>query len=357
MLENGDKLVIMAHHHDVIDQLAEALAEFGAVKFDGRMSLKDRDASVGRFQTENGVRVFVGGIQAAGVGITLTAASHVVFAELDWVPGNLAQAEDRCHRIGQTDSVLVQHLVLDGSLDARMAQIIVEKMDVITAAIDSKDADNALQAPKPLVAPEKPVQAPPVPGADDLTGQQVQAVHDALRIIAGLCDGAQVLDGMGFNKLDTGFGHDLAHRVSLSQKQAKYGQDAGDQIPEASSDRSSRHRERGCGVSRPLCGHCGKPYGRRDTHSVTVRWEDGEPEPRYGGDGVPVRRSAVRKSSPAMSVPSRGGAATIEFKARPNARDLDIWDGKTWTTPYAPFCTLRCALEYARKAFRKAEAR
>ena len=56
-----------------------------------------------------------------------------------------------------------------------------------------------------------------------MTGQQVQAVHDALRIIAGLCDGAQALDGHGFNKLDTNFGHDLAMRGSLSQKQAAYG--------------------------------------------------------------------------------------------------------------------------------------
>ena len=129
---------IMAHHHDVIDQIAWAFNS-AAVKLDGRMSLKDRDESVTRFQTDPSCRVFVGGIQAAGVGITLTAASHVVFAELDWVPGNLAQAEDRCHRIGQTDSVLVQHLVLDGSLDARMAQIIVDKMDVIAAAVDEKD--------------------------------------------------------------------------------------------------------------------------------------------------------------------------------------------------------------------------
>ena len=105
-----------------------------------------------------------------------------------------------------------------------------------------------------------------------------------------------------------------------------------------------------------MCGHCGKPYGRRDTHSVTVRWEEGEPEPRYDGNGVPVRRSAVRKSSRAMSLPVRGDVA-VEVKARPNARDLDIWDGETWTAPYAPFCTLRCALSYARKAFRKAEAR
>jgi SWI/SNF-related matrix-associated actin-dependent regulator 1 of chromatin subfamily A len=230
-LENEDKIVVMAHHHDVIDQIATALAEFGVVTFDGRQTLKARDQSVSQFQTDKGIRVFVGGIQAAGVGITLTASAHVVFAELDWVPGNLAQAEDRCHRIGQTDSVLVQHLVLDGSLDARMAQLLVEKMDVIAAAVDSPTADGALQAPKLLdvpVAPvataaQKPAQGPQGNGEGDMPAEQIAAVHEALQILSARCDGAQALDGAGFNKLDTDFGHSLAGREALSQKQAKYG--------------------------------------------------------------------------------------------------------------------------------------
>ncbi len=154
VLENGDKLVIMAHHHDVIDQIAEALAEFGAVKLDGRMSLKDRDLSVSRFQNrQDGARVrrrHPGGgrrhhphrreprrVRGTRLGSGQSGAGR----------GPLA------HRIGQTNSVLVQHLVLDGSLDARMAQIIVDKMDVIAAAVDAKDADAALAAPKLLDAP------------------------------------------------------------------------------------------------------------------------------------------------------------------------------------------------------------
>lgn len=226
LLETEAKIVIMAHHHDVIDWIRDQLTEFGSVQFDGRMSLKDRDAAVTRFQTDKACRVFVGGIQAAGVGITLTAAALVVFAELDWVPGNLAQAEDRCHRIGQIDSVLVQHLVLDGSLDARMAQIIVDKMDVIAAAVDEKSADGALEAPKLLPTP---LPAPTLPaggnGAQpgDLTRDQIAAVHEALRIVASNCDGAQALDGYGFNKLDSRFGKDLASRASLTQGQAKWG--------------------------------------------------------------------------------------------------------------------------------------
>ena len=77
-----------------------------------------------------------GGLRAAGLGLTLTAASTVVFVELDWTPAAMAQAEDRLHRIGQHYPVLVQHLVIDGSIDAKMAHIIIGKQAVMDAALD-----------------------------------------------------------------------------------------------------------------------------------------------------------------------------------------------------------------------------
>ena len=131
----SDKIVLFCHHHEVTDAY---MAAFGkqAVRLDGRDSMDARDAAVRRFQEDPDVRVFVGGIRAAGVGLTLTAAAHVVFAELDWQPGALSQAEDRCHRIGQQDSVLCQHLVLEGSIDARMIRTILEKQEIISLALD-----------------------------------------------------------------------------------------------------------------------------------------------------------------------------------------------------------------------------
>ena len=134
-LESEDKVVVFAHHHDVIDGLLEGLKDYGAIKMDGRDPLANRPVLVRTFQLNPNTRVLIGSIGAMGYGFTLTAASYVAFAELDWVPGSLSQAEDRLHRIGQRHSVLVQHLMLDGSFDGRMAQVVIDKMGVIQQAI------------------------------------------------------------------------------------------------------------------------------------------------------------------------------------------------------------------------------
>ena len=209
-----EKLVVFGHHHDVLDELHAALAPFGALKADGRDSVPARDAAVQRFQTDPAARVIVCGITAMGVGHTLTAASHVVFASLDWTPGNLLQAEDRCHRIGQRDSVLVQHIVLDGSLDARMTELIVGKMGVIADALDT------LPVKIDAKAPARPAGEPNGAGATQVAPELKAAVRASLAFLAARCDGAFALDGQGFNGRDAAFGHDLAGRDDLSDRQA-----------------------------------------------------------------------------------------------------------------------------------------
>ena len=83
----------------------------GYIKIDGSVASQARKVLVDKFQTQDKVKVAVLSITAASCGITLTAAHLVVFAELFWNPGILCQAEDRAHRIGQTDSVVCQYLV------------------------------------------------------------------------------------------------------------------------------------------------------------------------------------------------------------------------------------------------------
>ena len=221
LLESVDKVVVMAHHHDVVDTLVEALSDYGVVSLTGRDNQAKRQDAVDRFQDDSSVRVFVGSIQAAGVGLTLTAASLVVFAELDWVPGNMSQAEDRVHRIGQSDSVLIQHVVVDGSIDATMAHTLVAKQTNIDAALDD-------DIPEAVPATFEVPEAPPVPTAkpriEPLPDAEIPAVHEALRILAGLdTDRASVVNNMGFNKLDGQFGHDLAGRSTLTGRQAAAG--------------------------------------------------------------------------------------------------------------------------------------
>lgn len=226
-LEDDDakKIIVAAHHHDVIDSLYESAQANGwnPVRLTGRNSETERIAAVDAFQNDSSVRVFIGSIQAAGVGITLTASSHVIFAELDWVPGNISQFEDRAHRIGQTDTVLVQHIVLNGSLDARMAHLLVEKQRVIDSALDVNHPDR--QAPvyqARETAASHDVKVDELAKlADTLTDEQRTAVHTALRILAGLDpDRAFGKNDIGFNKIDSRIGHELAQRETLTPKQA-----------------------------------------------------------------------------------------------------------------------------------------
>ena len=134
LLASG-KIVVFAHHRDVVREIAAAF-EDSVVTLTGDNTTEQRQAAVDRFQEDAECTLFVGSIRAAGLGLTLTASAHVVFAELDWVPANLTQAEDRTHRIGQRDSVLVQHLVLQNSLDARMVRTLIRKQRVVDKTLD-----------------------------------------------------------------------------------------------------------------------------------------------------------------------------------------------------------------------------
>jgi SWI/SNF-related matrix-associated actin-dependent regulator 1 of chromatin subfamily A len=159
-LEGGvSKLLLWGHHHAVIDALVAGLADYSPAELTGRTSSEDRQAAVDRFQTDPACRVFVGSIQAGGVGLTLTAASLVLFAESSWVPAENTQAEDRAHRIGQRDTVTVQHLALEGSLDAHILQTVLAKQQVADLGLDheysgGRDRTGPSHCREPGLAPD-----------------------------------------------------------------------------------------------------------------------------------------------------------------------------------------------------------
>ena len=131
---NGEKLVVFAKHHKMIDSIL-ANSRYESVCIDGNTPVGDREAAVDWFQ-RGPVRLFVGNIQAAGIGITLTAASTVAFAELDWVPANMTQAEDRCHRIGQRQPVWIYYLVARDTVEQLMCRALMNKQKVVDDVID-----------------------------------------------------------------------------------------------------------------------------------------------------------------------------------------------------------------------------
>lgn len=129
-----ESLVIFAHHRDVLEKIHEHYGEKSCVIY-GDTPMSERMPIVNRFQ-EKKHQIFVGGLKAAGTGITLTRASTLIFFESDWNPATMSQAEDRLCRIGQKKMVHVIHPVLNGSLDANMVRITTLKQNVIDKMLD-----------------------------------------------------------------------------------------------------------------------------------------------------------------------------------------------------------------------------
>lgn len=133
--ESDGKLLLFAVHKSI---LAELWARYGkiSVLVDGSVSSKGRQLAVSQFQTHAKTRIFIGQMKAAGVGLNLTAASTVAFAELDWVPGNHVQAEDRSWRIGTKYPVSVYYLVARETLEERLLEVIQRKQETINQILE-----------------------------------------------------------------------------------------------------------------------------------------------------------------------------------------------------------------------------
>ena len=219
-MESG-KVLVFAHHLDVV---AGIVAKFPqAAVITGETPAAKRMEQVDRFQTDAECNIFVGNL-AAAEGLTLTAGAHVIFVEMQWVPGKHAQMEDRAHRIGQKDSVLCSYLVLEGSLDAHMSRTIVEKLSVIDACLDKVTdwAEAEVEEVEPITNVRLTFEKIAAE-AKLVTDRCLELVHLGMKSLAGVCDGARKLDDVGFAAVDVRIGHALAHRATITQKQAALG--------------------------------------------------------------------------------------------------------------------------------------
>jgi SNF2 family DNA or RNA helicase len=139
-IESGQKVVVAAHHRDIVEELA---IKFGDLRIQGGMKVEDVEAAKTRFQNEpvGTAPVIVLSIQAAKTGHTLTAAQDVLFMELPWTPADIDQTYSRCHRLGQKGSVTATYLLCEGTVDQQIYNLIEAKRSVVNVATDGGEVD------------------------------------------------------------------------------------------------------------------------------------------------------------------------------------------------------------------------
>lgn len=216
MLEDGEKaVVVFTHHRDVAEAIRGGLVKekHEVLVATGEDSPESRQAKVDAFAAGDG-RVFIGTIGATGIGMNglQKRTDLCVFAELDWVPGNIDQAIGRLHRIGQAGSVLAQFIVTPGDLDAYILDTVMAKKWTQDQALDLPSEMEAALAEAGDLASLSGSEAAGVPRfvtGDDL--RRAAACQAAAQRLTGLDpNGARELNGTGWSAVDCRFGRILA---------------------------------------------------------------------------------------------------------------------------------------------------
>ena len=140
LVESGRKVVLAAHHREIVSALAE---KFGGLKIQGGMDVAAVEEAKSRFQTLSveEAPVIVLSVTAAATGHTLTASQDVVFVEEPWTPADVDQIISRCHRMGQEGSVTAWFLMSAGTVDEKVHELVASKRAVTRAAIDGGTVD------------------------------------------------------------------------------------------------------------------------------------------------------------------------------------------------------------------------
>jgi SWI/SNF-related matrix-associated actin-dependent regulator 1 of chromatin subfamily A len=134
IVEQDKKVIIFCNFTDSLNKICEHFGKT-AVKVDGSMSKDQRQHSVDSFQENDKIKVFVGNIKAAGVGLTLTAGEAVIMNDLSFLPSDHAQAEDRAYRYGQKNNVLVYYPIFENTIEGVIYDILNNKKQVIATVM------------------------------------------------------------------------------------------------------------------------------------------------------------------------------------------------------------------------------
>lgn len=212
--EEGNKILVFAHHRDVLEALHRAFPK--SLLMHGDTKPEEGQRAVDEFQRDNDSGPFFGSIRATGEGLTLTKAKLVVFVEEDWVPGRITQCEDRAHRIGQTDNVLCKHYVANGSINANMAVTCVAKQEIADKVLDDQTKAQLIAEPNMVASHKSLATAKQIEiEAAVVTEEQCVVVHHCLKQLAAVPDELQPVDLTIANM--------LAGQMRVTEKQAVLG--------------------------------------------------------------------------------------------------------------------------------------
>ena len=147
-LEQGEKVILFTTFLNTLERFHKHFGDRAVLVF-GEVPAEERQNRVDQFQNDESVRLFIANMHVAGVGINLTAGRQVVFNDLDWVPANHWQAEDRAYRIGQTGTVNVTYMIARGTVDEFVKTVLETKAALMDALVEGKllipGEDGALQ--------------------------------------------------------------------------------------------------------------------------------------------------------------------------------------------------------------------
>lgn len=143
-IENGKKVIIFTNFTHSFDALMNHFGKI-AVGHNGKMNSSDKQKSVDRFQEDKNVMLFVGNLISAGTAITLTEAEVVIMNDLDFVPSNHAQAEDRAHRIGSSKTTNIYYPIAVGTIDEMMFKVLERKRKIINTVIGDEHEDLTIE--------------------------------------------------------------------------------------------------------------------------------------------------------------------------------------------------------------------
>jgi SWI/SNF-related matrix-associated actin-dependent regulator 1 of chromatin subfamily A len=188
-IDQGEKVIVFSCFEGPIQKLTQELGA-AAVVVTGKTPAAMRQPLVDRFQNDPEVRVFLANIIAGGTGLNLTAATQVVFNDLDWVPTNHWQAEDRAYRIGQTRTVNVTYFVARDTIDDFVQAVLETKAALVNAIVEGEalapdaggDVLDELQRVLHSISAEG--ELAPAHGDDDaLIGQLLRRASEEFRTV------------------------------------------------------------------------------------------------------------------------------------------------------------------------------